>query len=102
MNPGHLSPTSSSINMAKTTLTRPAPHVWKITLANAPENRLDFDVLNDIRLHLDEIEAEWRSAGESPGAVVFDSANPKFFSNGFVVANLRRAGFSERGWGGYH
>ena len=81
--------------MPLTTLTRPHPTVWQISLSSAPDNRLTPEMLSSLTTHLDIVEAEWRRSGGGTssdpkkrgehggaGSLVLTSDCPKFFSNG--------------------
>ena len=81
--------------MAPTTLTRPHPTVWQISLSSPPDNRLTPELLASLASHLDIVEAEWRRSGggsssdpkkrgehAGAGALVLTSGCAKFFSNG--------------------
>lgn len=92
--------------MAPTTLSRPKPNVWQITLSSPPDNRLTPDLLASFSNNLDEIEAEWRKASGSrdsipgsskdqwgshggTGAVVITGSD-RFFSNGLDFARAMK------------
>lgn len=65
-----------------TSLTRPHPVVWQITMSAGPDNRATREVLDQISQHLDTVEAEWRRGGCGAGALIVTSSLPKFFCNG--------------------
>lgn len=74
--------------MSSVALSRPSPAVWQISIDSPPDNRLSTEVLDSLAKRLDTVEAEWRTKGMGPGALVLTSPNKKFFSNGFLVEVL--------------
>lgn len=82
-----------------TTLSRPHPTIWQITLTSPPDNRLTPSFLHSLAQNLDTIESEWRLSsgtrdeqgpmsdpktwgeGKGAGAVVI-TGEGKFWSNG--------------------
>lgn len=90
-----------------TSLSRPQPTVWQITLQSPPDNRLSPALLAELSKHLDTVESEWRSQGGGQrdldkrgkfggaGALVITSAFPKFFSNGLDPKSLGDPSFFE-------
>lgn len=80
---------------APTTLSRPHPTVWQISLSSPPDNRLTPTLLASLDANLDIVEAEWRRSGGGvslepkkrgehggAGALIITSSIGKFFSNG--------------------
>ena len=83
-----------------TTLTRPHPTVWQISLTSRPDNRLTPPLLASLQANLDIVEEEWRRSGGGSsrdpkgrgkhggaGALVLTSECPRFFSNGLDFEN---------------
>ncbi|ORY24682.1 ClpP/crotonase-like domain-containing protein [Naematelia encephala] len=70
--------------MAPTTLSRPSPTTWQISLTSPPDNRLTPDLLPEWRSNVDGGgKKKIKRGGEwGAGAVILTSDCPKFFSNG--------------------
>ncbi|BEI98705.1 hypothetical protein CcaverHIS631_0310040 [Cutaneotrichosporon cavernicola] len=88
--------------MGLTTVTRPHPLVWQITLSQPPDNRLTADVLHEMMRRFDQIEADWRrtNAGKPPvewqgGALIITGGGPKFFSNGLDPETTKNPDFNK-------
>lgn len=90
--------------MGLTTVTRPNPVVWQITLSQPPDNRMTPDALLEMMGRFDQIETEWREGnkGKEPknwtgGALIITGGGPKFFSNGLDPETTKSPDFTKGG-----
>lgn len=54
---------TSKSSETPTTLSRPHPKIWQITLTSPPDHRLTPALLQSLATQLDTVEREWREAG---------------------------------------
>ncbi|KAF8322108.1 ClpP/crotonase, partial [Clavulina sp. PMI_390] len=82
-------PGGSSATNSLATLTHPTPAVWELELHNGVDNRFTRDMISSCLDALDQVEKDWRSTPNAPGALIIvgSKKQEKFFSNGLDYEN---------------